>query len=156
MIALTEEQRRALYAQPTRPVEVIDPATARTYVLLEREQFERVRALLEAVAAPESNDAARVSPGMLRSQQAFWRDLPELLPLASRKRQWVAYHGDERVGFGETSTELCQECLRRGFQNDEFFIGMLQPQEAPPWEVFEVERSLFEVNDDATPDAQAP
>lgn len=43
-----------------------------------------------------------IAPMMLRSQQAFWRDLPELLKVKSNKRQWVAYHGDTRVVFGKT------------------------------------------------------
>ena len=34
---------------------------------------------------------------VLRSQQAFWRDLPELLKDERNHGKWVAYHG-ERAG----------------------------------------------------------
>ncbi len=39
-----------------------------------------------------------------KSIDAFRRDLPELL--RTHPGQWVAYHGDERIGFGRTETEL--------------------------------------------------
>jgi hypothetical protein len=40
---LTEEQVRAVAAQPYEPVRMIDPTTNRAYVLLRAEVFERVR-----------------------------------------------------------------------------------------------------------------
>ena len=41
-------------------------------------------------------------PMIQKSIDAFRRDLPELLKTHYRK--WVAYHGDERIGFGKTGT----------------------------------------------------
>ncbi|MBI3466586.1 MAG: hypothetical protein HY000_26530 [Planctomycetes bacterium] len=61
-----------------------------------------------------------------RSQEAFRRDLPELLK--KRRGQWVAYHGDERIGFGRTETLLYQECFRRGLTDDAFVVRMVVPQ----------------------------
>jgi hypothetical protein len=79
--------------------------------------------------------AAQIPPGIRRSQEAYWRDLPQLLSLKSGKRQWVAYHGDERVGFGSTSAELFQECMEsRGLKKEEFYVDRLEPRALPPWE----------------------
>ncbi len=91
--------------------------------------------------APESlpDGLPEIPPGIRRSQEAYWRDLPQLLPLRSRKRAWVAYHLDERVGFGPHKAELCQECHRRGFADDEVYVGRVEPHAEPPWAVIEVE-----------------
>jgi hypothetical protein len=63
-------------------------------------------------------DDAPVLPVIVRSQIAFYRDLPELL--RTNDRQWVAYHGDKRIGFGRTETELYNRCLRLGLDPNEF------------------------------------
>jgi hypothetical protein len=82
---------------------------------------------------------------MLRSMQAFWRDLPELLRLRSKGR-WVAYHGDERVAFAEDDVAAYQECFRRGLQRGEFYVGKLEarPDGVPPWGTLVADRSLYE------------
>ena len=67
-----------------------------------------------------------IPPMIQRSQEAFGRDLPELLK--KRRGQWVAYHGDERIGFGRTETQLYQECFRRGLTDDEFVVRIVVPQ----------------------------
>ncbi len=67
-----------------------------------------------------------VPPGILRSLTAFRRDLPELMK--THYGQWVAYHGDERLGFGRHKTPLFQECLRRGLQRGEFIVYMVIPE----------------------------
>jgi hypothetical protein len=87
------------------------------------------------VPAPDdSSNVPDIAPGIRRSQEAYWRDLPQLLSLRSRKRLWVAYHGDERVGFDTDKAKLCQECYRRGFRADELYFGRVEPHYAPPWE----------------------
>ncbi len=55
-----------------------------------------------------------------RSYAAFYRNLPDLLH--KHCGQWVAYHGDDCVGFGPSKTDLYQQCLRRGFQEGEFIV----------------------------------
>jgi hypothetical protein len=90
-IQLTDEQSRALEHSDAYPPSAIDPRTNTAYVLVRTDVYERARALLEqpppaAVAEP----GTRISPEMLRSQQAFWRDLPELLKLRSRRCRFVA------------------------------------------------------------------
>jgi hypothetical protein len=81
---------------------------------------------------------------MRRSQEAFWRDLPQLLELKSKKRPWVAYHGEERVGFARTQTEMYQECFRRGLERGHFYVGKIEEDETPPWGTLEGDRSLYE------------
>jgi hypothetical protein len=44
---LNEEQQRALREQAGKPIEVIDPDTNRVYLIIEREQYERLRPLFE-------------------------------------------------------------------------------------------------------------
>ncbi len=137
-IELTDEQAQEV--THGRSVEVVDPASAQTFVVLPREKYEQVQALLEktsdrAAAAPGADVTSPVSPGIRRSQEAYWRDLPALLKLRSRKRQWVAYHGDQRVGFGRTSAELYRECIERhGLKKEEFYVDRLEPRSLPPWE----------------------
>jgi len=46
-IELTDEQRQALGGQSDEPVQVIDPRTKETYVLLRAELYERLKGLLE-------------------------------------------------------------------------------------------------------------
>jgi hypothetical protein len=58
-IELTEEQRRALEVERGRPVECIDPATRQAYVLVAREQFEKVRSLLAPEVPPSAPHRSR-------------------------------------------------------------------------------------------------
>jgi hypothetical protein len=141
MLELTEQQRQAVHEQAREPVEVIDPVTRCAYVLLSREQYERMHSLEESEREPTyrvTEDALCIPPGILRSQQAFWRDLPQLLSQPKVRGRWVCYHGDERIGIG-TYHYLIRECGRRGILDDAFYLGRIHPQELPPWEPEEVE-----------------
>jgi hypothetical protein len=141
MVELTEQQRQAVEEQAGGPVEMIDPDTQRAYVLLARERYEQMCSLAGA-ESESSHPVAEVAPGtpagILRSQQAFWRDLPHLLSQRKLRGRWVCYHGDERVGIG-TYDGLVRECVRRGIPDDAFYLGRIFPQELPPWEPEEVE-----------------
>jgi hypothetical protein len=59
--------------------------------------------------------------------RAFERDLPHLW--AERPGQWVAYRGDEQIGFAPHKHELYQQCFQRGLQREEFVIFCIEPQE---------------------------
>lgn len=59
-------------------------------------------------------------PMAARCIAAIRRDLPDML--RSHRGWWVAYHGDTRIGFGRTKTELYEACLRRGLAPDEFIV----------------------------------
>ena len=55
-----------------------------------------------------------------QAHDAFYRSLAELLK--SHDGQWVAFRGEELIGFARTQTELYERCLRRGLKEDEFVI----------------------------------
>jgi hypothetical protein len=136
-IELTDQQERAV--KQGRPVQVVDPATQQAYFLIAREVYERSRSLTDRPEPAPGVKAGGIPPGIRRSQEAYWRDLPELLKLKSRRRRWVAYHGEVRVGFAQTSAELYQQCLRRGLKEEDIYIDRLEPRALPPWEAEEIE-----------------
>src|SRR5262249_21271628 len=112
-IELTEQQCKSLESQKTGIVEMIDPASGQVYVLVAAENFANVQRLLGPTPAlPPS--FPEVPPGIKRSQEALRRDLPQLLENKKLFHQWVAYHGDQRIGIARTETELIKECIRRG------------------------------------------
>jgi hypothetical protein len=65
--------------------------------------------------------------GIVRSRDAFLRDLPALLANPKYDRWSVAYCGDERIGIAQFDAELIQECKRRGLKRDQYFIGTIFP-----------------------------
>src|SRR5689334_17295057 len=133
-IHLTDDQRQVLQAGHGHPIDVIDPATQRRYVLLAREQYERIRPLLEeGTEDPQPGPALDIPPGILRSQQAFWRDLPELLKDKKNQGKWVCYHGEERLGIATSAAPLLRECLRRGLRDDEYDLDVIEPRDIAPW-----------------------
>jgi hypothetical protein len=148
-IELTDAQRRALAAEPGKPFAVVDPATQQRYVLVAQEQYERVRPLFEQSGGADTPIAtARVPAGILRSQQAFWRDLPQLLQDRSNHGRWVCYHGEERIGIARTEVELIRECLRRGLRDDTYDLHVIEPAANAPWQPEEIEPGGHEVDDD--------
>jgi hypothetical protein len=92
-----------------------------------------------------------IAPGILRSQQAFWRDLPELLKDKRNHGRWVAYRGDERIGIARTQLELIRECVRRGLRDDEYDLDVIEPRARPPWEPEVIDRGGHEVEDVKAP-----
>jgi hypothetical protein len=79
-----------------------------------------------------------IPPGILRSQRAFWRNLPYLLSQRKLRGRWVCYHGREQIGDGAYDA-LIWECGRRGISDDAFYLGQIRRRELPPWESEEVE-----------------
>jgi len=88
----------------------------------------------QSLTGPEQRPSAEqavghlstIAPMVAKSQEAFHRDLPELLK--NRYGQWVAYQGNERVGFGRTQLELYRECLRRGLKDEDFVVWGITPE----------------------------
>src|SRR5882672_1802892 len=155
-IELTDDQQQALQAEQGKPLDVVDPATKQRYVLLAQEQYERVRSLLEQ---PSPTFATEVPLGILRSQQAFWRDLPELLKNKKNHGKWVCYHGAERVGIAAKSDDLIRECLRRGLKDDQYDLDVIEPHALPPWEAEEFEpggHEMSEVESNEKPGSGTP
>jgi hypothetical protein len=130
MIELTPEQRRALEAQNGEPLRVIDPQTQNAYVLMPADLYEQ---RVGPTPPPAEEPEFVVPPLVRRSQEAFWRDLPELLKSRRTRGKWVAYHGGERIGIARTDDELIRECLRRGLGKDDYWLYIIEPMPQPPW-----------------------
>jgi hypothetical protein len=140
-IELSDQQ--AQQVREGRTVEVVDPATRQAFVLLARDQYEQVRPLVEQETGSRPADAtSAIPPGILRSQQAFWAELPDLLNNKRNHGRWVCNHGAERVGIGKTQVELYQECFRRGLARGQFYVGKIENGDTPPWGTVVVDRSL--------------
>jgi hypothetical protein len=142
MIELTAEQRQA--AEQGEPVRVVDPTTREAYLLVKPDVFERLTGLLPA---PPPQPPPGIDPRLLRSMQAFWRDLPLLLNDRRNRGKWAAYRGEERVVIAADDVEAYQECFRQGIQREEFYVGRIEPSPdgIPPWGMFQADRSLYEV-----------
>jgi hypothetical protein len=151
MIELNPEQQQA--AARGEPVRIIDPSTHDAYVLVRAEVYER---LSDESPRPVHHPIPEISPMVLRSQQAFWQDLPELLKKKRNRGKWAAYFGGERVAIVRTEVEAYQECFRRGLKDEEFYVGklVLDPNGIPPWGTLQGDWSLYEATgpDEAQPD----
>ncbi len=86
-MTITPEQRHKI-DQPGA-VRIEDPETHTAYVILKAEVYERMKPLL-------AKGQDEIPEGIRRSQDAFFRDLPELLKDESLLGQCVAYYGDEQ------------------------------------------------------------
>jgi hypothetical protein len=141
MIELNADQRQAI--SRGRPVRIIDPVTHDAYVLVAAAEYER---LTDAPERRIGQPVPEIAPMVLRSQQAFWRDLPGLLIERRNHRKWAAYHGEDRVAIAQSEVAAYQECFRRGFNRGEFYVGRLDAHAdgIPPWGTIECDRSLYE------------
>jgi hypothetical protein len=121
-IELTEQQRQL--AREGQPIDVVDPQTNEAYVLIARQRFDQIRPLLEPQAP-----RAIVPEGIRVSQEALQRDLPQLLAQKHLRGQWVAYHRNERIGVARDQASLIRKCFERGLEDDEFYVGWIDPCE---------------------------
>jgi hypothetical protein len=128
---ITHAQREAVEKAGGQPVELVDPVNRCSYVLLKKDAYERLAAPIES----QQDLGCDIPEGILRSQDAFFRDLPELLKDESLRGQWVIYHGDERIGFAPKMRPLIEECLRRGLKRDEYDVFVVRPQSREPEEM---------------------
>jgi hypothetical protein len=144
MIELNIEQRQAM-AQG-QPVRIIDPDTQDAYVLFRADDYARLE---EALPRPAGQPHPEIPPMVLRSEQAFWRDLPELLKKRRNRGKWVAYHGEERVAITRSSVDAYQACFRRGLKHEQFYVGKVKadPDGIPPWGPFEGDWTFYEATD---------
>jgi hypothetical protein len=127
-ITLTPEQLDVVEQAGDQPVRVEDPRNHRTYTLVEE-------ACPGSRAAPDGTGQSLddgIPEGILRSQDAFFRDLPELLKDESLRGMWVIYHGDERIGVATKMRPLIEECSRRGLKRDEYDVFVIEPQSREP------------------------
>jgi hypothetical protein len=61
--------------------------------------------------------------GFLCSEHAFSRDLPMLLKTHYGK--WVAYWGDQRIGFSRHPADLYEQCYRMGLKDEDFLVEFI-------------------------------
>ena len=147
MIELTPEQQRAL--EQGTPVRVVDPATQHAYMVLGAEVYER---LTGGGHLPEP--LQEMPPTLLRSPQAFWRDLAELLRNPRQRGQWVAYSGDERIGIASDDADLIRACQGRGLEANDYYLDVIEPMSQPPWlHEEEVAYGLAEYDEEPAPPA---
>jgi hypothetical protein len=148
MIELSAEQRQAV--AKGEPVQIVDPETHDAYVLVRAELFARLSGELPR---PANQPNPEIPPQVLRSQQAFWQDLPELLKNKRNRGKWAAYHGSERVAIGRTAVEAYRECFRRGLESGQFYVGKLEadPDGIPPWGTYHSDWSLYEATEESPP-----
>jgi hypothetical protein len=149
MTTLTPELKQAIEQAGDEFVRLEDPQTRQTYVLLKADDFERIREILEnkwrhasvprqaveGAAVRVEEEESNIPEGIRRSQEAFFRDLPELLKDRRLRGKWVAYQSDERVKVGRTQTEVIKECNRRGLKRDQYDVFVIEPQSPEPEEV---------------------
>jgi hypothetical protein len=130
MTGLTPEQRRLVDQAGDEPVPIEDPETHEDFILMRR-VYDQLRQPTES----KSVEDLVVPEGIRRSQEAFFRDLPELLKDRRLRGKCVAYHGDERIGIARDDKKLIRECLRRGLKRGEYDILIIEPQSAEPEEI---------------------
>lgn len=130
-IGLTPEQRRLVEQAGDQPVRIEDPELHQAYVLVRADVYERGQDAVE----PRSGEELRVPEGIRKSQEAFFRVLPDLLKDRRLRGKYVAYHGNERIGIAGDDTPLIRECLRRGLKREEYDILIIEPQSSEPEEL---------------------
>jgi hypothetical protein len=130
-VGLTPEQRKLVEQAGDQPVLIEDLETRRAYVIVRADVYERL------CDTPQPNLARdlHVPDGVRRSQEAFFRDLPELLRDRRLGGKYVAYHGDERVKVGRSAVEVIRECIRRRLSDDEYDVFVIEPQSRDPEDV---------------------
>jgi hypothetical protein len=146
MVILSPEQRRAIGEAVDQPVPIVDPVTHDAYVLVRADVYARLATIPQPPSHQPNPD---IPPLILRSQQAFWQDLPDLLKNKRNRGKWAAYHGTERVALTRSDVDAYQECFRRGLKHEEFYVGRLEadPDGIPPWGTREGDWSLYEATD---------
>ena len=61
--------------------------------------------------------------GIVRSRDAFLRDLPALVANPKYDRWSVAYIGNERIALAESHEAVIRACRERGVGPDDYYIG---------------------------------
>lgn len=70
---------------------------------------------------------AQVQPKIREALDAFRRDLPEMMK--EHHREWVAYHGAIRLGFGKDDFDLYQRYMVQGYDPEELLVSPVEPED---------------------------
>jgi hypothetical protein len=92
-----------------------------------------------AQTTPDSQDESAKAPGenllpqnakvpaiIQQAHAAFRHALPRLWQ--ERPGLWVAFHGEQQIGFAATKKALYEECLGRGLRRGEFLVRCIEPE----------------------------
>jgi hypothetical protein len=71
---MSEDQQKALDAQPDTPLRIVDPRTNTTYVLLPLDQYEKIKSLFEDDAMSDAEKRLQLAES---GRRAGWDD-PEM------------------------------------------------------------------------------
>jgi len=128
-IELTDKQRRVLAAGRGKPLEVVDPDTQQRYVLVAREQFERVRSLLEG--PPAQAPGPRTTPAGPAPERQPLRQRVRELPLPPAVAAEAKRYG-KRLGFWRAKhfRELEEQMKLQHYYGGKW-IAYLQTDEGP-------------------------
>jgi hypothetical protein len=130
IIELTDAQRQALQGKQARPVDVIDPATKKAYVLLAREEYERVRPLLEGGAGePPPSEPPPPASGTPESRplRQRIRDLPLPPEVAVAAERYC-----KRLGLWRKKSRLeVEEQMKLQHYYGSTWIAVLRSAEGP-------------------------
>jgi hypothetical protein len=88
--------------------------------------------------------------GIVRSRDAFLRDLPALLANPKYDRWSVAYCGNERIAMAASQIDVLRACQRRGLHPDQYYVGGVFPQDLEEEEI-EFGLAEFEDGEDQNP-----
>jgi hypothetical protein len=92
--------------------------------------------------------------GIVRSRDAFLRDLPTLLANPKYDRWFALYCGEARVAVAETRVEIRRAVEQQGLRPDEYHIGCIFPRSDE--EVEEVDTGFYEFEDIVDDDTNEP
>jgi len=135
---LTPEQRRALEPAGAAPVRIDDPELREAVYLVRQRVWDQWTKAANEPEPPAENEAPfprGIPEGIRKSQEAFFRDLPNLLAQPRLRGRYVAYHGDERIGIARDDEPLLRACVQSGLRRDEYDIFVIEPQSPEPEEV---------------------
>jgi hypothetical protein len=129
-IELTDAQRQALQGVQAWPVVVVDPTTNKSYVLLAREQYERVRSLLEGGAGqPPPAEPPPIPSGTpeRRPLRQRIRDLPLPPEVAVEAERYC-----KRLGLWRKSSRLeVEDQMKLQHYYGGMWIAELRTDEGP-------------------------
>ena len=75
-----------------------------------------------------SPTSSAVPPVVAQAQEAFHRDLPELL--REHYLEWVAYRGVDRLATGRSKNALYKALLQDGFHRSEILVRLVTSRDA--------------------------
>ena len=124
---LTAEQSQAIEAAGGRPVEVVDPQTQRTYVLLSAEAYQPVRDLVEGrqPEGPRPEAPASIAEG--QPMRVKVRELPMPPEVAERVKKCCKKLGFWRRRYVAEVEDELQLQYHFGGQ----YVGILRSKEGP-------------------------